>query len=357
MARWLGIAPDPNSNIGGSTYDLLTESGPIEWPDPTVFLPATDGNSERNHEDTPRNDETTLGRGALPPVSYRADPGWSFSVPLYMPVARLVLPAAYGKVGTPVGTAPASISTPLSPVDYGARLPSLIIWLVRDGQLERHAGAWIEQLTLNTQGARPMLQVSGKSLFRDVDDAVDLPTPTRISAKDTLASVTFSAKTGEGSGTPIGCVTTFTLTHNNNFEADADARFCAGENVVTELVDGRYKRRQYPGQHILGEHTTTGTIGMAKPRVDIEGRTLLGTSERLVASLSGNPIDGATPAADESLVFDMPSWVVTGGEGAGALTKTGAIKATYDWGGFVDEETGADLTVSIVDETAVAQPA
>jgi hypothetical protein len=357
MARWLGIAPDPNSAVGGSTYDLLTEDGPIDWTEPTVFLPVTDGNSERNHEDTPRNDETTLGRGSVPPVSYRADPGWSFSVPAYMPVLRQVLPAAYGKVGPATGVAPAAISTPISPVDYGAKLPSLMIWLVRDGLLERHSGAWIEQLTLNTQGARPMLQVSGKSLYREASDAVDLPAPTRISAKDTLASVTFSARTGAAAGVPIGCVTGFTLTHNNNFETDADARFCADENVLTELVGGRYKRRQYPGLHILGEHTTTGTIAMAKPRVDMEGRMLLAESERMVASLTGNPIDGANPAADEALVIDMPSWVVTGGEGASALTKTGTIKASYDWGGFVNEETGADLTVSLVDKTAVAQPA
>lgn len=350
--RALGLAVDPNSGDGGSTLDLLLDAGPVEFATPTLWVPLTTGQADKGYSNTDRNDEARGTFAKAAPVPDKATPSFTFTCRLYDPLAKYILPRVLPAIGSTSGTVPAAVTTPLRPTADG-QLPALHAVLIRDEQVDQFAGVWFEQVVVKFAEGDPTIDVTARALYHQTDEAGDLDPfePDFSDLGDPYAGVTLTAKTGAGGGTRIACLGTFDLTFNNGFETDPDVVYCRGENVLTTTVSGKYKRRQYPGRHIVGDRDITGNLSFGTVRPDMEDRLLLSTAERLVVTAFGNPL-GTTPAADAALSFEMPNFVATDG-GADDLARSGPIKSSYQYGGFVDDTSGDDLIVRFVDTAAI----
>jgi hypothetical protein len=354
MPRWLGLALDPTP--GGSNFDTLSDPGPVDIPDPTTWIPVETAQGAKGFTDSDTNNLAYGVRGASAPLPYRAKPTLTFQTDLFSKAAKLLITAGLGKIGTPTGTAPAPIKTPVAPVGSGEQLPALVAWLVRDGQTDRFTGLWVDSMTITVAGAVPTLQVTLNALYQEtVATPGSLPTTsyTGYGVDQKYSGVKFKVKQGaEGSEVAINCVANFAVTLNNGLEDDEDVVYCRGDNVVTRLSGGRYRHRQWPGQHAVGDQATTGSLGFGTTRLDIEERQLFADAERVVAEFYENPL-GTTPASDRLLRLVIPQQVITGGDGASPLTRTGPIKSSYEWGGFIDPATNADIVAEFVDSTAL----
>jgi hypothetical protein len=351
MTRLLGLAVDPTA--GGSTLDAITSGGVITIPDPTFWVPDSNAQVTDGYENTDRGDEKRGVRGPYAPVPFRAKPTLTFTVRLYHPIATWLLPAALGKRLAPVGSAPAAIKTPFVPADGLANLPSFFAWVVREGQTDRLSGVVIESVALNVTAADPTLEVTARALYQEPVVTPTLPSFSFAGMDDPYAAVTFKAQLGaSGSEVPISCVGDFTMSYTNGFEDDADVVYCRGENVLSKLVGGRYLRRQWPGRHLIGEQSTTGTLTFGTTRQDMEDRKLFATATRFIADIKQNPIAGTNPPADRNIRITIPQWVVTGGS-ADPSQRTGPIKSSYEWGGFVDPTTTENLRIEILDSAPI----
>lgn len=354
MPRWLGLALDPTP--GGSNLNALADPGPIDIPDPTTWIPIESAQPNKGFTDSDTNNLGYGKRGGSAPLPFRARPTLTFQTDLFSKAAKLLIAAGIGKVGAPTGTAPAPIKTPVSPADTGDQLPGLVAWLVRDGQTDRLSGLWVDSFTVTVQGAVPTLQVTLNALYQEtVQTPGSLPTASYVGygVDQKYSGVMFKVLQGaSGSEVAVDCVANFAFTYNNNLEDDEDVIYCRGENVLTELVDGRYRRRQWPDKHVLGEQALTGTIGFGSTRQDIEERQLFATAERVVAEFHENPL-GTTPPSDRLLRIVIPQQVITGGDGADAYSRNAPIKASYEWAGFLDPATGTDIVAEFVDTAAL----
>lgn len=353
MPRWLGLAIDPTP--GGTTLDVLATPGPIVIPDPTVWIPIEEATPDKGFTNTDTNNLGYGVRGSSAPLPFRARPKLTFTTDLFSKAAKLILPCALGVIGTATGTPPVAVKTPVRPADFGAQLPTLIGWLVRDGQTDRMTGLAVDSFTITVQGGVPTLQVSLTALYHEsVPTPGTLPTVsyTGFEPDQKYSGVMFKVLHGpELTETPINCIANFSWTFNNNLEDDEDVVFCRGQNVLTTVTGGRYRRRQWPGQHVLGEQSNSGNIGFGAPRQDHEDRQLFVTAERIVAAFFENPL-ATTPPADRTLRIVIPQQVITGG-GADAYSRSDPIKSSYEWSGHIDPATGTDIVAEFVDTAAL----
>lgn len=352
--RFVGVSADPNTGDGGSTYDLLTDPGPLAYPDPTTFFPVTTAAVDAGYEDRDRNDEVRGIRSTAAPYPWRAAPSFTFSCRLYPGIAKWVFPRLINGTGTPTGTAPAAITTAFEPVGHGAILPASLVTLVRDDQIDYLWGVWVESAELTVSAENEVtVQVTGRALYHET---VPLGStefePDTAAFLDPYSGMTLAVRSGElPTPTAIDCVSSWGFTFTNSLSDDDDVRYCKGKNVVRELVGDRYRYRHYPDRHKVGRQQITGNLGFGSVQPTFEDRRLLTTAEAMVATLTGNPA-GTDPAADELVRFTFADYVLTGG-GPDDLAEDGELKSAYEWSAHLNPTTGKDFTVEFVADAAV----
>lgn len=356
--RWLGISRD--AEPGGSTYDALSDPGPLAWPASTVFVPVTTANVDPGLSDLDRNDEVRGRRGNTAPVSFASAPSGSFSARAYPELVRALIPDSLGEITGTTGVAPAARTTEVVPVgDTGAAgvLPARFLTVVREEQIDRLAGAIVEEWTLSLPiDAEGTLEFTMPALYHEVDateDVAGLPTPAYVGWDDTYMLRDVVAYTGDGAGVRIDCLAGATLTFNNGLVDEFRSRFCAGENVRASVAGGGTRRLWFPKRHKLGPQAVTGTLDFGTTRPDLEERRILRLAEKLVLELTAGPITGAIPAANEMVRFTIAKHVLTGG-GAGALEREGDITSSYEFSGYIDPATGDDFAAEFVGGAAIA---
>jgi len=350
MARWLGLAVDPT--VGGTTYDDI-DGGGITVPDPDLWVPATTGTMTAGSNNLDRNNEVRGRRGNTAPIVFNSDPRGSFEVRAYPRIVQAIVATALGKVGTPTGTSPAAVTTPVTPVESNP-LPTLVMHMLREEQYEVITGMAVSSFELNLAAdAEGTINLSdGRGLYHDVPQTLPspLPTPSYRGLNDTFLlrdAVAYIGGDDRTQGVRIPCLSGFTLTYDNNLIDDFQSRFCAGENVRTYSLNGKTYRVWNPGRHKVGPQSVTGTLQFADVRPDLELRRILADAERFEIHCTAGPIAGASPAADETMVITLHQQVLTGG-GADPLVKEGDIRASYEFGGFLDPETNDDITIEFV---------
>lgn len=352
--RFLAIGADPNSAAGGSTYDQLTSPGPLVNPTLDDYYPVVSANVTPGYEDRDRNDEVRGRRAGAAPYPWRAAPTFTFRVRLYPTIAKWLYPHLLGGAPASTGTAPAAVTTAFEPVGYGSLLPAFNLTLVREDQIDRLWGCWVGEVETEVTGeGEVFVTVSGRALYHKSDPTSGSFTPSTAAHKQPYAGVTLKAQTGNGALTAIDCLSSMSFTFSNELSDDDDVRFCKGANVVRTAVGTTYRYRHYPSKHRLGRQSVTGNLQFGTTRPDLETRRLLTTTEKLVATVTGDPISPATtPAADELLRWTFHTYVLTGGE-ADELQSEGEIKSAYEFGAFLDESTGKDFTTEFVTKAAV----
>lgn len=355
--RFVGVINDAKSAQGGSTYDELTDSGPLSYPVPSTFFPVVSGAVDPGFEDKARDDEVRGIRGSMAPYPFRGAPTATFRARLYPGIAKWVLPRVLGKTGTPDGAPPAAVESLFSPVGHGGRLPAINLVMAREDQLDYLWGCWVESAEIEvTSDGDVFVTTNLRALYHETKPlGVTTFTPNTSTYLDPYAGVTLSAKTGPtGTLTAIDCIGSLTFTFNNTLSDDDDVRFCKGINVVKELVDGSYRYRHYPTRHKIGRQEITGSVGFGEVQPSLEERRLITTADVLQAELAGNPA-GTTPEADELLRFTFHAHVLTGG-GADELAEEGEIKSSYEFSAHLDPATSKDFEAVFVEAAAVTLP-
>lgn len=351
--KFLRVGSDANSATGGSTYDKLSTPGPIVPPSGGDFVPVQSASADMGYTDRTRNEVRGV-RASMKPIPDRALPTFTFTVELYPVIARWAFPRLTGGTATSTGDAGEAIVSKFRPVGFSGVLPSSTITLAREDQIDYLWGCWIEQAELQVAADNSaVLTVSGKALYgQTVQLGSETFTPDTSAYDDPYNGVTLKVASGVGaSPTLMDCVASWGFTFNNSLSEDEEVVYCKGRQVYRELVDGRYVYRQWPNKHLVGRQEITGTFGFGGVMPAMEDRRLLATSHTMIAELTGNPLD-TTPAADDTVRFTFPSYVITGG-GAAELQDEGEQKSSYEWSGHFDPVTGADFEVEFAGAEAV----
>lgn len=350
IRRLLGVTHDPIA--GGSTFDDLT-SGAI--PDAVDLWPVQSVTFAKNQTNIDRSDEVIGRRGNTLPESFRQDPRFTIKGRLHPRLAKLVVEHAFGSADavTP-GSGGAATTHSFVPLGYGAAtLPALMVQLVRDSENRKASGVAINSFVFDfPHDDDATFEIDCWALYSDVfSDAVpdlhfnpvDVPT---YKLRDLQAFF-------GGSGQSVPNVSGFQLTFTNNLIDDTDVRYLAGRNVATKL-DAASKKHNlwFPGENRLGaSQTLTGNIAFSSVTATEEVKNDLAVAEQLVVEASAGFITPATtPPALELMRFTIANKVLTGG-GPDDLAKEGALKASYDWTGYIDpsDSSEPDIEVQFID--------
>jgi hypothetical protein len=354
--RWFGFIDDPVAS-GSTLEDLDTGNIPV----PTTFVPVTSAQVDPGLQPLDRDNEVRGRRGNTPPMSFASAPSLTFEGRAYPKLVRsLVRKALSGSISS-TGTAPAAISSTVGPLQTGS-LKALIGWLVREGELDRVAGAVVNELELNFAiDAEGTVSGTLPALYHDVDDvtAIDdpsgdaglaLPTAAYPGYTDTFMLRDASAFRG-ASLTELTDLAGFGFTFNNNLIDDMRSRFLPNHNIETVSIDSVEHRIWYPQRHKLGPQQVTGRIDFSDVDPDAELRRIVTHAEKLVFEVAAGPL-GTTPAADEMLRLIFYKQAPTGG-GPEPLQREGDQVSSYEFTAYVDDITGKDLEAVLVGAAAL----
>lgn len=340
MQRWLGFIDDPVS--GGSTLDdLAVASTTIAAP--TTFVPVTTANADPGLQQLNRDNEVRGRRGNTAPISFASAPNMSLESRAYPKLVRPLLRKALGGTVATTGTAPAALVSTVQTLESG-NLPALICWLLREGQLDRVAGAVVGEITfdfpIEDEGT---VTATLPGLYHDVDDsssatdpsgedAEALPTPSYAGFQDTFMLRDAIAYVG-ASAVELDDLAGFGFTFNNGLIDDFRSRFRPGHNIEVVSIDGVEHRLWYPRQHKLGAQQVTGRVDFSDVRPDRELMRLVTHAEKLVFEVAAGPL-GTTPAADEMLRVTFFKQAPTGG-GAEPIQREGDQVSSYEFTAYV----------------------
>lgn len=356
MPRWFGYIDDPTA--GGSTLETLET---LAIPAPTTFVPVNSAQADPGLRQLERTNEVRGRRAQVAPISFASAPQMTFEARAYPKLTRKLLRNALGGSISSAGVAPAAVSSTVGPLQSG-NLPSLVGWLLREGQLDRMTGLVVSEIAFNfpieEEGS---VNVTMPGLYHDTDDAaaaedpngsaaVALPTAAYTGYEDTFMLRDAIAYTGE---TPVELpdFAGFGFTFNNGLIDEFRSRFLPGHNIETTVVDTVTHKLWYPARHKLGPQAVTGRIDFSDVQPDREKLRQLAHADKLVFEVAAGPL-GTTPAADEMLRLTFYKHVLTGG-GAEPLQRDGDQFASFEFGGFLDASTGKDVEATLVGTVAL----
>lgn len=358
--RYLAIKDDPIA--GGTTLDAITAT-PAAMLTPVVAdaVPVESANTEAGERRLDRDADVRGRRTVGAPVSFAAAPTMTFRSKAWVALTRTLIRKAMGGAVTTTGVAPAAVASTVQMLQSG-NLPALQAFLVREAQVDRMTGAWLDSITGNFPAdAEGTIEATLKALYHDVDDIAtiapitgSMPDPQGM-PENVNAYMLRDITAFEGAAaTAIGCLGGFGFTLNNNLSDDFQTRFCAGKNVLSATVDSVLHKLWYPNRNKLGRQTVTCRLDYGDVRPDKELRRILAHADKLVVELNGPPITPATtPAANEMARLIFWKAMPTGG-GADELASDGDLRSSYEFTAYLDEATGKDLEAVFTTKTAVA---
>lgn len=324
----------------------------ITIPDADDIWPVTSITVDRNVTHLDRNEEITGFRGNPVPEEFRKDPRETVSAFAYPRLLEILLWYAMGAADVVTGSAPAARTHLGKPVGYGGTglLPALFTEVIRDDQIDRLAGGWVNSVTASfSLDGHGSVEAEIWGLYHKSETGGSIPVLTRhVRDIKTLKLRDLRAYFG-GSPVIVPGVTGFTFTYSNNIVDDSDARFAAGQSI-DQLTDsnGVLRRVWYPNQHFLGgSQSISGEISFSTPKQAEELKNDLAQAEQLVAEVEGGLL-ATTPAVKEMMRFTIKNAVRTGGS-ADALAKEGLQKSSIEYGGFIGAD-GTDVTVESVND-------
>jgi hypothetical protein len=355
--RWLALADDPIA--GGTRYDdVVADPAALVPPVSTDLLVATASNVDDGRRDLNRDNDVRGTRANSAPISFASAPSLTFSARAWTSQVRKLLRRAIGGTVTPTGAPPAAVESSIQMLQsQTGNLPALIATLVREQQVDRLTGGWIDELTFNFPADEEgTIEGTVRALYRRVDDVDDVAPALPALAGGVGQSVAYMlrdviALEGPGAGVQIDCLGGFGMTLNNNLSDDFRTRFCAGRNIEETTIDAVLHRLWFPDKNRVGSQTITGRLDFGDTRPEREARKLVAHADKLVVELYGDPL-GTTPAADESVRLIFHKHALTGG-GAEPLAREGDQQSSYEFTAYVDDVTGKDLEAVVASTAAV----
>lgn len=343
--RWLALTDDPIA--GGTKYDDVA-ADPAAMLSPALgdAVVVTTAQADPGSRTLDRDSDVRGRRANSQPISFAATPSMTAGGRAWTPIVKKLLRKAMGgTVAHAGGPAPAAFMDTVQMAQSG-NVPALQGTLVREGQVDRMTGLWVNELTLDLPAdGEGTFETTLVGLYHDVDDVATVAgLPAIAGAADQhtaymLRDVT--AYMGDGAGVAIDCLGGFGFTLNNSLSDDFRTRFCAGKNIVEVVIDGVLHRLWYPNRNKLGPQIVTGRLDFGDVRPDRELRRIVNHAEKLVVELAGDPL-GTTPAADEMLRLVFWKQASTGG-GAEPLARDGDQQSSYEFTAYLDDATGKDL--------------
>lgn len=354
--RWLALDDDPIA--GGTSYDdVLADEDALIAPTTADALVVTTAQAEPGVRTLDRNDDVRGTRANSSPISFASSPSMTFEGRAWTTQLRKLLRKAMGGSIVSTGVAPAAISSTVQMMQGQlGNLPAMIGTLVREDQVDRMTGLWVNELVLNFPAdGEGTMQGSLMALYHQVDAVgavAGLPNIVAPADQDVAYMLRdITAYQGPGAGVAIDCLGGFGLTINNNLSEDFRTRFCAGRNIYEVIIDGVLHRVWYPDINRVGPQTITGRLDFGNTRPDREARRIASHADKIVVDLFADPL-GTTPDADESIRLIMHRTVPTGG-GAEPLAREGDQQSSYEFSAYVDDVTGKDLEAVVVGSTAL----
>lgn len=357
MARWIGFVDDPTA--GGSTLEDLES---LQVPAPTLFLPVNTGQADPGLQQLERTNEIRGRRAHVAPISFASSPAMTFEARAYPKLLRKILRNALGGAPSSSGTPPAAVSTTIGTLQSG-NLPSLIGWLLREGQLDRMTGLVVGEIELNFAiDEEGTVSATLPGLWHKTDDSaaptddpdgdppVAIPSAAYSGFEDSFMLRDAQAFTGD---TPVELpnFAGFGLTFSNGLIDNFRSRFQPGHNIETVVVDGVTHKVWYPYRHRLGPQAVTGRLDFSDVMPDREVLRQLAHADKLVFEVAAGPL-GTTPEADEMLRLVVHKHVLTGG-GAEPLQRDDDQVASFEFGGFLDTSVQKDLEAVFVGAAAL----
>lgn len=340
--RWFGYKADPIA--GGTNLDDIA-ADPAAMLTPDVLVPVTTAQVDPGVRDLPRDDDVRGRRANAQPISFASAPELTLGSRAWTRLSRDLLRKAMGGTIATAGAPPASVQSTIQMLQSG-NLPAIQGTVVREDEVDRVTGAWINELTFDFPAdAEGTLEATLMGLYHDVNaigDVAGLPNPAGMpDYVDAYMLRDISAIMGDGAGVPIGCLGGFGFTLNNSLSDDFRTRFCAGRNVWEVDIDGELHRLWYPDRNKLGPQVVTGRLDYGDVQPDRELRRLVRHAEKLVVELAGPPL-GTDPEADEMLRLVFYKQASTGG-GPEPLQRDGDQQSSYEFTAYLDDATGKDL--------------
>jgi hypothetical protein len=357
QTAWQADAGTPFIDTGtvgtaGTVPQISTARNVI--PDATDIWPVTGASVDLNVAHLDRNSEITGFRGNPVEEEFRKDPRETIDAFAYQRLVELLFWYALGNADVVTGSAPAAITHKATPMGYAGSglLPGLVTEVIRDNQIDRMSGGWVNTVTV-TFGldGHGTVQSEIWGLYHNSVSGGSVPVLTRNTRDVKTLKLRDLRAFFNGSPVIVPGVTSFSLTYNNNIVDDSESKWAAGQSV-DQVTDGNgvLRRIWYPSQHFLGgSQTITGNIGFSSVQQAEDVKYELAQAEQLVVEVEGG-LMATTPAAKEMMRFTVLNAVRSGG-GADALAKEGLQKAAYDFMGGIGS-TGTDLIVESVSNIA-----
>ncbi len=361
MSRWAALITDPTA--GGTTLDVIEGGGtPLLIPAPNLFAPVTTAQVDAGETPLSRNDENRGRRANAAPTSFASAPIGSLGGRAYPKIINKLWRDVLGGAVTTTGTAPAAITSKIPTLQTG-NLPALVLWLLREEQLDRLTGAIVSQLELD-------LPVEGDgtwtaslpALFHDVQSstspkdpgggaAAAYPTPDYTGFEETYKLRDCIAKRGSAEE-ELANLAGIKLTFNNGMIEDFRTRFRPNHNILVVEIGGVKKKLWYPAKHKIGAQNVTGTITASSVDAAAEARRRFAVAEKLIVESFAGPL-ATTPPSTEGIRLVLSKMELTGG-GAEPLQREGDQTASFEFSAYVDEATNTDVEAQIVAAAAVA---
>lgn len=364
--RWLGTIDDPVA--AGSNLETLAAiaAGSPAILAPTAFYPVTTGQVDPGVTPLERTDEIRGRRGDTAPISFRSDPRLTFEARAYPSLCRTLLRRALNGTVSSAGVGPAAITSTFGPVQTGS-LKALVAWLVREGQLDRLTGMWLNEVgfdfPIDEEGS---VSVEGWGLYHDTDDPaargtdpntnVGAALPTPGAGEYTAFTETYMLRdayaTRGATNIEITNLAGFGITFNNGLIDDVRSRYRPRKNIEKYTVDTIPHRLWYPNRHKFSAMPITGRIDLSDVDAVADLKRKLFHAEKLVFEVGG-PALATTPVVDDVMRFTCYNHAPTGG-GADPIAREGDQTASYEFTAYVDPTTGKDVEVSFVGAAALA---
>lgn len=359
MARWLGLIDDPNSATGGTKLEDLDTDAIVA---PTLFVPATTAQVDPGRNQLERTDEVRGRRGNTAPISFARAAVLTFENRCYPTLARKLLRNALGGAITSTGTVPASVVSTIGVLQSGAP-PTLVAWLLREGQLDRVTGCAVNEVVfdfpIDGEGTIASTLWGLYHTVGDVSDYTDpsgdpgvaLPTPTYTEDDGATYMLRDGIAYVGTTPTELDDFAGFGFTYNNSLIDDFKSRFRPGHNIETTVVDGTTHKVWFPNQHKLGPQAVTGHVDFSDVKPDQELLSLLAHADKLEFQVSADPL-GTTPDADDTMTVTFYKEAFTDG-GADPLVREGDQTSSYTFGAYIDVTSNKDVEVAFTGAAAL----